>query len=61
VSGFVCTVGAVVCVFVLLCGTWRCVVPCDRTDVVHVFVSLLRSAGDIVQTVEKTGARTRYA
>ena len=42
-----------------LCGTWRCVVPCDRTYVVDVlFVVLLRSAGDNVQTVEKTGART---
>lgn len=34
--------------------------PYDRTYVVDVlFVGVLRSAGDNVRTVEKTGARTR--
>lgn len=37
-SEWVCTIGAVVCVYVFLCGTWRCVVPCDRTYVVDVYL-----------------------
>jgi len=37
-SGWVCTVGAVVCVFLFLHGTWRCVEPCDITYVVDVYL-----------------------